>query len=329
MMNKLGLGLISYTNTSSKFYEIYHRNIDFAIENGIDFFDTAWAYGNGRSEQFLSQVLKKHKAKGLIFSTKIPAKKSLSPNMDIRWVYPENHIVNFTDKSLKNLNIECIPIQQFHVWEDAWAQNDEWKNTVYKLKKEGKINKIGICVNRNQAENCIETLKTGLIDYIQVVYNLFDQKANEQLFEYCNKNNIKIISRAALENGVFTSGFNLNILNNKKSYIGKHFTATERKELKNRLNQIKNILSNNISIEELALKFVFSEKRISYYLVGISTLSHFESILRVFEDEILDNHLLEKVQSLKWDRIYHYEDQLNEFHKFGLTARYFISKLLL
>jgi aryl-alcohol dehydrogenase-like predicted oxidoreductase len=113
-----------------------------SVELGCNFFDTAWAYAAGKSEQILGQLIKKHKAQHLYFATKIPAKNfkwPAKPEYKLEDCYPFQHIVDYTEKSLKNLNVECMDLQQFHVWDDSWADHDDWKKAIEKLKKDGKV----------------------------------------------------------------------------------------------------------------------------------------------------------------------------------------------
>jgi aryl-alcohol dehydrogenase-like predicted oxidoreductase len=149
-----------------------------AIELGCNFFDTAWGYGNGKSEEILGKVVKQNTDKKLYIATKIPPKNfkwPSKPEYKLADCFPASHIVEYTEKSLKNLNVESIDLQQFHVWEDSWANQDEWKTAIEKLKREGKVKHFGISVNRWEPDNVLGTLRTNLIDAVQVIYNIFDQ----------------------------------------------------------------------------------------------------------------------------------------------------------
>ncbi|HNV30565.1 MAG TPA: aldo/keto reductase, partial [Cyclobacteriaceae bacterium] len=159
-----------------------------SVELGCNFFDTAWGYGAGVSEQILGKLMRQYASKQLHFATKIPPKNFKWPskaNYTLDECFPASHIIEYTEKSLKNLNVDCIDLQQFHVWEDSWAHNEEWKNAVEKLKAEGKVKHFGISVNRWEPDNVLNTLRSGLIDSVQVIYNIFDQNPEDNLFPLC------------------------------------------------------------------------------------------------------------------------------------------------
>ena len=102
------------------------------------------------------------------------------------------------------MNRDYIDLQQFHVWNDKWAEQDEWKEAVLKLKQDGKVRFFGISINDHQAENGIEAGKTGLIDSFQVIFNIFDQSPADKLLPFCLKNQISVIARVPFDEGSLT-----------------------------------------------------------------------------------------------------------------------------
>ena len=153
-------------------------SLDQSVAAGVNFFDTAYAYGEGHSEQLLAQTLRAHAGRKLYVATKVPPKNRKwpgtadSPASD---VFPYDYIVEMTDKSLKNLGVERLDLQQLHVWDDSWAADEGWQRAAEDLKQAGKIEGFGISVNRWQPANVLQALETGRVDAVQVVYNLFDQ----------------------------------------------------------------------------------------------------------------------------------------------------------
>ena len=174
------------------------RALDRAIELGCTFFDTAWVYGQGRSEKLLGAALKSHPGTKLVVATKIPPRNMQWPARDtyrIGETYPPDHIRAFTEKSLDNLGVDVIDLQQFHVWSDTWAEDDGWKRAVDDLRTSGLVRAIGISINRWEPTNVIRALDTGLIDCVQVVHNIFDQAPEDELFPYCRQHDIAIIAQ--------------------------------------------------------------------------------------------------------------------------------------
>src|SRR4029077_18932043 len=129
-------------------------------------------------------------------ATKMPPKNMKWPGKaeyDIADTYPADHIRNYTEQSLRNLGVETIDLQQFHVWSDAWASDAGWQRAIDDLKREKLVRFVGISVTRGEATNVLRALETGLIDSVQVVYNIFDQAPEDELLPYCQAHDIAVI----------------------------------------------------------------------------------------------------------------------------------------
>jgi aryl-alcohol dehydrogenase-like predicted oxidoreductase len=147
-------------------------SLEEAVRLGCTFFDTAWAYGAGRSEQLLAALYRNHQNLGLRLATKIPPKNQRWIQLDgftLDEVFPPDHVRAFTERSLKNLGVDAIDVQQLHAWSDRWANEDRLLRTLEDLKREGKVRSWGISVNRWEPTNVLKALATGLIDSVQVV----------------------------------------------------------------------------------------------------------------------------------------------------------------
>src|SRR5262249_18867304 len=167
---------------------------------------TAWAYGDGRSERLLGQTLRGRKDRVYV-ATKVPPKNRVWPGKaatPIREVFPPDHIREYTEKSLKNLGVETIDLQQLHVWSDAWADDAGWRRAASDLKSQGLVRGFGISVNRWEPANVLRALDAGLVDSVQVVYNIFDQSPEDELFPYCRQHDIAIIARVPFDEGSLT-----------------------------------------------------------------------------------------------------------------------------
>ena len=181
--------------------------LDRAVALGCNFFDTAWAYGQGHSERLLGQTLRAHANTRLIVATKVPPKNLRWPGKaetPISEVFPPDHIRAYTEKSLTNLGVETIDLQQLHVWSDAWAADRGWQQAVRSLKDAGLVRAFGISVNRWEPANVLRALDTGLVDSVQVVYNIFDQSPEDTLFPYCQQHGIAVIARVPFDEGSLT-----------------------------------------------------------------------------------------------------------------------------
>ncbi len=279
--------------------------LDKSVEMGCNFFDTAWDYGAGKSERILSDLLKRYAAKKLYVSTKIPPMNKKWPPIkgsSIDDVFPVKHLLEYTDKSLKNLQLETIDLMHFHVWEDEWAGRDEWKMTVEKLKKEGKVQAFGVSVNRWEPANCLSTLDTGLIDAVQVIYNIFDQSPEDVLFPYCLKNNIAVIARVPFDEGSLTGALTKNSTWEEGDWRNIYFCTENLNPTVDRVEELKKIVPLGMTLTEMALQFIKMNEVVSTMIPGMRKVKNVESNMRISDGEKLNAELYDVLRKYRWDR---------------------------
>ena len=159
-----------------------------AVDLGCNFFDTAWGYGAGHSEGLLGQMVRANPDKQLYTATKIPPKNFKWPSrreFTLDDCFPPDHIEEYVHKSLKNAGLESFDLMQFHTWEDSWVQDDRWAKKMDELRSQGLIRAVGISLNRWEPWNGVQAVRSGLIDAVQVIYNIFDQNPEDELFPAC------------------------------------------------------------------------------------------------------------------------------------------------
>jgi aryl-alcohol dehydrogenase-like predicted oxidoreductase len=281
------------------------RALERAVELGCNFFDTAWGYGSGKSEQILGQLLKRHGAKKLYAATKIPPKNfqwPSKPTYKLEECFPGSHIIEYTEKSLKNLNVDCIDLQQFHVWEDAWGDNDDWKAAVEKLKKQGKIRYIGISVNRWEPDNVLRTLETGLIDAVQVIYNIFDQAPDDNLFPLCRKLDIGVIARVPFDEGSLTGTLTKETVFPKQDWRSTYFVPENLNVSVEHAEALKPLIPPSMSMPEMALRFILANDDVHTIIPGMRKVRHVESNIKASDGKLLDQSLMKKLKDHRWDR---------------------------
>ena len=211
-VSEIGYGMWGMAGWTGSNDDESFRSLDIAVDLGCTFFDTAWGYGEGRSEQFLGMLMKRHPGKKLYAASKIPPKNFTWPSKShfkLADCFPYEHIIEYTDKTLANLKADSLDLMQFHVWEDAWADQDEWKRAIEDLKQAGKVKAFGISINRWEPDNSLATLRTGFIDAVQVIYNIFDQAPEDQLFPLCEELEIGVIARVPFDEGTLTGNLSL------------------------------------------------------------------------------------------------------------------------
>jgi aryl-alcohol dehydrogenase-like predicted oxidoreductase len=281
------------------------RSLHRAIELGCTFFDTAWVYGAGRSEKLLGQAITSHPGAKFVVATKIPPKNMQWPARGTSRVddtYPPDHIRAFTEKSLDNLGVDVIDLQQFHVWSDTWADDDGWKRAVDDLRESGLVRAIGISINRWEPTNVIRALDTGLIDCVQVVHNIFDQAPEDTLFPYCQAHDIAVISRVPFDEGSLTGTLRADSHWPDGDFRNLYFTPATLPETLERVERLEQLIPSGMDLPELALRFILEHPAVSTVIPGMRRPAHVERNLAVSDGERLPPRLMEALRAHRWDR---------------------------
>lgn len=295
-------GLAEWTGSEEK--EI-NDSLDRAIELGCNFFDTAWGYGEGLSERILGKAVKRHSDKRLYAATKIPPKNRQwpsKPEFTLDEVFPADYIIEYTEKSLKNLGAETIDLQQFHVWEDNWAERDEWKEAITKLTKQGKVQAWGVSVNRWEPDNSLETLKTDLIDAVQVIYNIFDQAPEDNLFPLCREKNIAVIARVPFDEGTLTGTFTKETTFPKEDWRSTYFVPENLISSVEHAEALKPLIPNGMTMAEMALRFILSNPDVATTIPGMRKIKNVEANMASSDGKGLSDTLLRELKNHRWDR---------------------------
>ncbi len=277
-----------------------------AVELGCTFFDTAFAYGAGHSEMLLGEVVRAHPDRGLVVATKVPPKnlkwpgKADDPAAD---TFPVDHIHEFTAKSLGNLGLERIDLLQLHVWDDAWAADDGWKRAIDDLKRAGTIRAFGISVNRWQPENVLAAIATGLVDAVQVVYNVFDQAPEDTLFPACRTANVAVIARVPFDEGALTGTLTRETRFPEGDWRGTYFTPEHLDQTLTRVERLATLVPEGTTLAELALRFILSSPDVSTVIPGMRKARHVEANLAVSDRGPLDAALVEALGAQRWNRV--------------------------
>lgn len=279
--------------------------LDLAVEMGCNFFDTAWVYGRGISEQMLGALLRRHPDQKLYVATKIPPKNRLwppGPHDTLDDAYPPGHIREYTEKSLENLGIDRIDLMQLHTWEDRWARDDRWAATLSDLKAEGVIAAVGISVNRWEPANCLAALDTGLVDVIQVIYNIFDQAPEDELFERARRDGIGIIARVPFDEGTLSGTFSAQTSWPEEDWRSTYFGPENFQPSLDHLTRLTKALPDDVNLPELALRFILHNPVVSTVIPGMRKLHHVRANLEVSDGVPLDAGLLTELRRHRWDR---------------------------
>jgi aryl-alcohol dehydrogenase-like predicted oxidoreductase len=281
------------------------RSLDRAVELGCTFFDTAYAYGMGRSEKLLGETLKRHAGRRLYAATKVPPRNLKWPgraDIPVSDVFPASHIVEMTEKSLENLGVSTVDLQQLHVWSDAWAGDDGWKRAAEELKRQKLISAFGISVNRWEPSNVIKALRTGLVDAVQVVYNVFDQNPQDELFPACRELDIAVIARVPLDEGSLTGTLSHDTRWPEGDWRNIYFTPDNLAETLGRVERLKEVVPGAMDLPEMALRFVLDEPTVSTVIPGMRKVRHVERNIAASDGETLPPATIGILRKHRWDR---------------------------
>jgi aryl-alcohol dehydrogenase-like predicted oxidoreductase len=306
-VSEVGYGLWGMGGWSGSDDEQSIAALDNAIERGCTFFDTALAYGDGKSEQLLSQVLKRHPKKPLVVATKIPPKNRqwpARPEYSLDDVFPADYIRDATEISLENLGVQTIDLQQFHVWTDEWAGDERWQRAVDDLKAQNLIRGFGISINRWEPTNVLKALKSGVVDSVQVVYNIFDQNPEDELFPMCREMNIAVIARVPFDEGSLTGTMTHGMTWPDGDWRNLYFSPDKLPAILQRVDALREDVPAGMSMPELALRFILASPDVSTIIPGMRRKLHVETNLGVSDGRRLDPEVLERLRKHRWVRTY-------------------------
>lgn len=280
------------------------RALNLAIDLGLNFIDTALAYGRGHSERLVGEVVRS-RSERIFVATKIPPMNMQWPAQAVPLdeAFPAEYIIECTEKSLRNLGVEKIDLQQFHVWHDNWAERTEWIEAIAKLRQQGKVSHFGISINDYQPTNVIKALKTGHIDAVQVIYNIFEQAPNDELYPVCQELNIGVLARVPFDEGGLTGAIKPDTVFPEDDFRSWFFRGDRKQKVFDRVEKLKTLLGTEAAtLPELALRFTLSHDAVSTVIPGMRTIKHVESNIACSDGRKLSPELLEQLKAFAWDR---------------------------
>jgi aryl-alcohol dehydrogenase-like predicted oxidoreductase len=278
-----------------------HRSIDL----GCNFFDTAWAYGDGHSEQLLGKILRANPGKTLYTATKIPPKNRRWPSrreFSLDESYPPDYIEEYLNKSLKNIGVETLDLIQFHTWEDDWLDDVRLPRAIEELRKSGKVRAVGISINRWEPWNGIRAVRDGVVDAVQVIYNIFDQNPEDELFPACRDKDVAVIARVPFDEGTLTGTLTLDSTWPKGDWRNTYFVAENLKASVAHAEALKPLLRDGLTMPEMALRFILNNKDVSTIIPGMRKRRHVEANIAAGDRGPLDAALRAELRRHRWER---------------------------
>ena len=275
-----------------------------AIELGVNFIDTALAYGDGHSEQLVGQVVRDAGRK-IYVATKVPPKNRLWParaGIGIESVFPYDYIVRSAEQSLRNLKLDAIDLLQLHVWNPEWIGREEWRRAFEDLKRDGKIRAAGLSLTDHDPDSGIGAIRTGLIDTVQVIYNIFDQGAERTLFPLCIEDDIGVLARVPLDEGGLTGKIDANTKFPPGDFREFYFSGDRKRQVAEHVAALRRDLSDGADLPGTALRFCLSHPAVSSVIPGMRTVRHVEANAALSAQGPLPKETLAVLQRHAWDR---------------------------
>jgi aryl-alcohol dehydrogenase-like predicted oxidoreductase len=304
-VSDIGYGMWGMAGWTGSDDERSLASLNEAVSLGCTFFDTAWGYGEGHSERLLGQVVRAHPDKRLYTASKIPPKNRQWPSQRgarLDDVFPADYIDEYANKSLENLGIPTLDLLQFHVWEDAWARDDRWWTAMSKLRDQGIIGGVGVSVNRWEPTNVLETLRTGHVDAVQVIYNIFDQAPEDELFPLCDELDVAIIARVPFDEGSLTGTMTRGMKFPEGDWRNLYFCEENLAPTIDRVDALRADVPPGMTMPDLALRFILSNDTVSTVIPGMRSVPHVHSNIATSDADSLDAATLERVRAHRWDR---------------------------
>jgi aryl-alcohol dehydrogenase-like predicted oxidoreductase len=282
------------------------RSLQHSVDLGCNFFDTAWGYGEGRSEALLGRLVRANPDKRLYTATKIPPKNFTWPSrrgFTLDDCFPPDHIEDYVNRSLKNSGLDSFDLMQFHVWEDSWIEDDRWAKKMEELRAQGLIKSVGVSINRWEPWNGVRAVRSGLIDAVQVIYNIFDQNPEDELFPACREHDVAVIARVPFDEGTLTGTLTRESRWPEGDWRNLYFVPENLAPSVERADRLKPLASEaGLSMPEMALRFILGNPAVSTIIPGMRKTKHVESNIAASDAGPLPAGLDERLRAHRWVR---------------------------
>ena len=277
-----------------------------AVDLGVNFIDTALGYGNGHSERLVGKVVREREER-IVVASKIPPKNMTWPapdGIDPEEAFPAAHVRACTERSLSNLGMDTIDVMQFHVWSDEWVGRGSWLEAIQGLRDEGKIRFFGVSINDLQPANAIRLIETGVVDTVQVIYNIFEQAPEDELFGACERNDVGVIARVPLDEGGLTGNVKAGTTFPEGDFRNEYFSGDNSVERTGERAQaiVEDLGLSDGELPEVALRYVLSNPVVSTVIPGMRTVRNVDRNAAIGDGAGLPEEQVHALKAHRWDR---------------------------
>jgi aryl-alcohol dehydrogenase-like predicted oxidoreductase len=279
--------------------------LQLSVDLDCNFFDTAWAYGDGHSERLLGELLRRNPDKRLYAASKIPPKNRQWPSQrgfSLEDCYPPDYIEEYVHKSLQNIGVQTLDLIQFHTWEDAWLDDERLAPALESLRQQGLVRAVGISINRWEPWNGVRAVRSGLIDAVQVIYNIFDQNPEDELFPACQEMDVAVIARVPFDEGSLTGTLTMDSKWPEGDWRNTYFVPENLRTTLEHVERIEPMVPPDMTLPEMALRFILNHPAVSTVIPGMRKPRHVEANLACSAAGPLPEDLHARLIPQRWVR---------------------------
>ncbi len=304
-VSEVGYGMWGMAGWTGSDLDEVNRALRRSVALGCNFFDTAWGYGEGKSEAILGDLVRDFPDRKLYTCTKIPPKNWKWPSRreySLEDCFPPEHIEEFVTASLSNAKLESFDLMQFHTWEDSWLTDDRWYHKMSDLKSQGLFHAIGISQNRWEPWNGVAAVKSGLIDCVQVIYNVFDQNPTDELFPACKLHDVGVIARVPFDEGTLTGTLTKTSTWPEGDWRNSYFVPENLNASVERAEELRPLVPAGSTMAEMALRFILSEPTVGTVIPGMRSLRNVDANMTASDAGSLPTDLQRQLEHHRWVR---------------------------
>jgi len=304
-VSEIGYGMWGMGEWTGSDDEESLRSLQRSVDLGCNFFDTAWGYGAGHSEGLLGQLVRANPDKKLYTATKMPPKNRIWPSrreFTLDDCFPPDHIEEYVHKSLENASLESFDLMQFHVWEDGWLADDRWTGKLADLRDQGLIKAVGISINRWEPWNGVATVRSGFVDAVQVIYNIFDQNPEDALFPACDEMDVAVIARVPFDEGTLTGKLTKESTWPADDWRSTYFVPENLNASVEHADALRPMVPAGMTMPEMALRFILNNQTVSTIIPGMRKMAHVEANIATSDAGPLPQALYDRLRPHRWDR---------------------------
>jgi aryl-alcohol dehydrogenase-like predicted oxidoreductase len=305
-VSEIGYGMWGMAGWTGSDDEESLASLQRAVDLGCTFFDTAWGYGEGHSEGLLGELVRTNSDRKIYTATKIPPKNFKWPSkreFTLEDCFPPDHIEAYVGGSLANAGLDSFDLMQLHTWEDGWLDDDRWIHKLTDLRDQGLIGAIGISINRWEPWNGVRAAQSGLIDTVQVIYNIFDQNPQDELFPACREHGVGIIARVPFDEGTLTGALTLESRWPEDDWRSTYFVPENLQSSVEHAEALRPLIPDGMTMPEMALRFILAEPAVSTIIPGMRKLRHVEANIAASDAGPLGASVMQELEEHRWDRM--------------------------